>query len=466
MAGRLALGLRMQIVVAVCAALALAFLLLGSVALRLSERARDHARRGYAVATAESIALGLRSGPLTAERFAELADPVIGRGATSGVELHLGAAEPHVRGVSGFGVPVDAEIRPGASVRVWVERESTEFDQNVRTLFILYVGITGAGILIFAYTVLTYLIVRPIDALIRASERVAAGQLAVSVPSRGATEVARLSRAFNAMAAQLRTDRAALEMRLLELTSTTKELEAAQEQVVRSAKLASVGRLAAGVAHEIGNPLSAILGLVELVRTGGLSPADQSEFLRRIESETERINVIIRDLLDFSRAGTAGAPVAEGDADLVEVVEDAVKLVGPQKDLRRIDIERRFDDRLPRVRGLAARHTQILLNLLLNAADALPDGGEIRVEVTREDDVVRLTVADTGPGIPEHVLGQLFEPFVTTKPVGKGTGLGLAVCHTIVDQLGGTIRAENPKEGGARFEVRLPAIPDPTENQR
>ncbi len=456
MEGRLALGLRMQIVVAVCAALALAFLLLGSVALRLSERARDHARHAYAVATAESIALGLRAGELTEARLAELADPVIGRGAAAAVELHQGALPPLVRGVAGYGGPVDAEISPNARVRVWVHREATDFDQNVRTLFILYVGITGAAILLFAYAVLTYLIVRPIDALIRASERVAAGQLAVSVPSQGATEVARLSRAFNTMAAQLRADRAALEARLDELTKATSELEATQEQLVRSAKLASVGRLAAGVAHEIGNPLSAILGLVELVRDGDLLPEEEAEFLRRIVSETERIHVIIRDLLDFSRTGTAGAPDAEGAADLAAVVEDAVKLVGPQKDLRRIDIERRFESDLPRVRGKAARHTQVVLNLLLNAADALPNGGEIRIELARAEGGVLLAVADSGPGIPEAILGQLFEPFVTTKPVGKGTGLGLAVCHTIVEQLGGRIRAENPREGGARFEVLLP----------
>ncbi len=459
MAGRVALGLRIRIVVAICVALALAFLLLGTVARRLSERSRDDARHGYALATAESIAFALRAGPLTDERLSELADPVIGRGAAAGVELHVGSAPPRVRGVAGFGVPVDAEIRPGARVRVWVEHEATELDRNVRTLFILYVATTAAATLLFAYVVLTYLVVRPMNELVRASERVAAGQLEVSVPSRGATEVVRLSRAFGAMAAQLREDRAALETRLADLTKATRELEGAQERVVRDAKVASAGRLAAGVAHEIGNPLAAILGLVELVRDGALSPEEQAESLRRAVRETERIHGIIRDLLEYSRTASTGADDdANADADPVAVVEDAVKLAGPKKDLRRIDIERRFEDGLPRVRGRAERHTQVVLHLLLNAADALPEGGEIRIELARDDAAVRLAVVDTGPGIPNAVLGQLFEPFVTTKPVGKGTGLGLAVCHTIVEQLGGTIRAENPKEGGARFEVTLPAV--------
>jgi signal transduction histidine kinase len=362
----------------------------------------------------------------------------------------------------GLGQPAEAEIRDGTTVRVWVRRDRTAFERNVTDLFFLYVAVTGAGILLFAYAMLTQLIVRPVEALTRASERMAAGHLAVTVPSRGAAEVARLARAFNGMAAQLREDRAALESRLAQLMRTTRELEAAQEQVVTSARLASVGRLAAGVAHEIGNPLAAILGLLELLEGGDLEPEEEREFLRRIHGETERIHVIIRDLLAFAREGRAAEPDEAGEADLAEVIEDAVKLVGPQKDLRSIDVERRIEEDLPKVRGRAERHTQVVLNLLLNAADALPGGGQIRIELGRaEPGFVELSVTDTGPGIPVEVLDQLFEPFVTTKPAGEGTGLGLAVCHTIVGRLGGSIRADNPKEGGARFVVRLPAVDGP-----
>jgi signal transduction histidine kinase len=265
--------------------------------------------------------------------------------------------------------------------------------------------------------------------------------------------------AFNEMAAQLRDERQALEDRVRELERTTGELHEAHDQLFRSERLASVGRLAAGVAHEIGNPLAAILGLVELVRGGGLAQEEQDEFLRRVEKETERIQKIIRDLLDFARQERE-TETEEASADLGEVVEDAVRLVAPQKDLRRVDIERRLDDEVPRVRGSADRLTQVVLNLLLNAADAIEGDGAIRVEVRTIDGAptkVELVVADSGPGIAPEVLGELFEPFVTTKPTGEGTGLGLAVCHAIVERLGGTIRAENAPEGGARFVVVLPA---------
>jgi C4-dicarboxylate-specific signal transduction histidine kinase len=319
----------------------------------------------------------------------------------------------------------------------------------------MYVAITALAILMLTYVALTYLIVRPVEKLTHASERLAGGAPHVEVPVSGAAEVARAAVAFNDMAGQLRDERASLQARLAELERTTTELRAAQQSLVRSEKLASVGRLAAGVAHEIGNPLAAILGLIELLRQGGLEPAEQEEFLRRAQSETERIHKIIRGLLDFARQG-APQPAPDARADLAEVVEDAVALIAPQKDLSGVDIERRLAE-VPAVRGAKDELTQLVLNLLLNAADAIQNAGSIRIEVAPSEDgrEVILVVADSGPGIAPEVAGKLFEPFVTTKPPGQGTGLGLAVCHTIVERVGGKITAGNAPEGGARFEVRL-----------
>ncbi|HJL26577.1 MAG TPA: HAMP domain-containing sensor histidine kinase, partial [Polyangiaceae bacterium LLY-WYZ-15_(1-7)] len=306
------------------------------------------------------------------------------------------------------------------------------------------------------YLALTFLIVRPVEAVTRASERVAEGRLETQVPVRGAAEVAGLAQSFNAMARQLGAERLALEERLRQLEAARAETSAAQDQVLRSARLASVGRLAAGIAHEIGNPLAAILGLTEIARDADLDAEERDEFLARIQTETERIHRIIRDLLDFARQEQEpGAGDGERRADLGQVVADAVHLVAPQKDTAKLRIERRVEE-VPPVRGSADRLTQVVLNLLLNAADAVEGEGDVVVEVAREGEEVVLSVSDTGPGIPEDVLEELFEPFVTTKPVGQGTGLGLAVCHTIVERVGGTITAENAEGGGARFVIRLP----------
>ena len=256
------------------------------------------------------------------------------------------------------------------------------------------------------------------------------------------------------MAKQLAVERSSLERRLLELESTTKELESAERQVERSAHLASVGRLAAGVAHEIGNPLTAIGGLVELAQDEDLSPEKRNEFLRRVERETARIQRIIRGLLDFARPGE---PLdGEQRVLLSDVVQASVTLIAPQRDASRIRIEQRVEPECE-VYGTLDLLTQVLLNLLLNAIDAVDGDGDILVEAGESAaGGVTLSVTDSGGGIPEEVMETLFEPFVTSKPVGKGTGLGLAVCHTIVERLGGTLTAQN-MELGARFELSLPS---------
>ena len=163
-----------------------------------------------------------------------------------------------------------------------------------------------------------------------------------------------------------------------------------------------------------------------------------------------------RRALDFSKSEPGQAARVESSADLGEVVSDTVKLVDRQTRFRDIDLALSVDEGLPRVRGDHERLRQLLLNLLFNAADALEGKGTIEVRARNGGDVVQLTVEDDGPGIDETILDQVFDPFVTTKGAGQGTGLGLAVCHTIVERLGGSIEAGNRKEGGAAFEVTLP----------
>ena len=329
-------------------------------------------------------------------------------------------------------------------------------DSARRSLFLFYLGLTAATVLLLTYVLLTYFIVRPIDRLRLASERLASGSLRADVPVQGAAEVARLAATFNEMAAQLRADRASLQQRLEELERTTAELTTAQEQVIRSARLAAVGRLSAGVAHEIGNPLAAIRGLLDLMQMGDLDPPEEREFIERIQRESERIHHTIRDLLDFSRSEVSQDGRVESSADLADVVSDTVKLIDRQTRFHDIEIALRLDEDLPQVRGDHERLRQLLLNLLFNAADALGGNGRIEVRASNGQGVVRLTVEDDGPGIDETILDQVFDPFVTTKPTGQGTGLGLAVCHTIVGRLGGSIEAGNRPEGGAVFAVTLP----------
>lgn len=448
------LGLRLQLVLALTVAFVIAFSLLGIAAVQLGQRARTQARLEDAEVTASLAAASLaRDG--SREAFVALADAMVGRGDVRGVEWTRrdrgGIEAPWLRGVTGVGTAVSATTDHG-ELRLWLRANDGPRPAQ-SSLLLFYVSLTGGAILLLTYVVLTFVIVRPVEAVTLASERVARGNLEVSVPVRGAGEVARLATSFNAMATQVRRDRDALEQRLRELERAKAELESAQEQVVRGARLASVGRLAAGLAHEIGNPLTAILGLVELARDEDVDEADRAEMLRRIQHETERIHGILRDLLDFARQGRESEPVA-ASADLREVIADASALVAPEG-RGKLRIERALDD-VPRVVGSGDRLEQVVLNLLLNAKDAMGGEGRVHVRLRREGDRAVLTVRDEGPGIAAEIRDRLFEPFATTKPVGQGTGLGLAVCHAMIERLGGTIVAENAPEGGACFEVRLP----------
>lgn len=370
--------------------------------------------------------------------------------------------------------------RAGVVVGLAIDRDFPEL-APLRGLSLLYLVATALALVVFGYGALTRLIVRPVESLTLASERLAAGKTDVSVPVGGAAEVARLAVAFNEMAAQLRNDRALLVSRLAQLEARTRELREAQDGLVRSEKLASVGKLAAGVAHEVGNPLSAILGFTELLLADDEMPQDERhEYLRRVRSETERIHRIIGDLLEYSRRG----PAEQGEAvegDVEDALDAAVGLVAPQKTFRSIDVVRTLPGDLPKVRVSTDRLTQVLLNLLLNAADAIADRSSSRESTIRVDvDVldgwrpsgassippgraVRVSVTDTGPGIPEDVLPRIFDPFFTTKQTGKGTGLGLAVVQGIVEGAGGTLSASNARgpDGpiGASFVLVLPAIP-------
>lgn len=460
---RFGLGLRTQILLSLGVVFAVSFPLFGLASVQLTRGARTADRVRDAETTARVVAASIDGAgaqeprALGAMLAALLADPTI-----EGVEIARAGEGSVRRGRIGEGRLVEQPIDPRRAetgvLRLWIRSTVPADGPPVANLLLLYVAVTAAAVLLFAFVALTVLIVRPVEAVTLASERLAAGAGKVSVPVRGAAEVVRLAVAFNAMAAQLRDERVALENRLRELERTTKELESAHETVVRSARLASVGRLSAGVAHEIGNPLSAILGLLELLRSGDLDATERDEFLARIQAETERIHFIIRDLLDFARHETDDA-AGSGDADLGEVVDDALGLIAPQKSKRRLRIVKDYAEAVPKVRGASERLTQVVLNLLLNAVDAIEGEGTIRVTLAPADGGSRvvLAVEDTGRGIDPDVSERLFEPFVTTKPAGKGTGLGLAVCHTIVARLGGTIRASNRPDGGARFEITLPA---------
>jgi signal transduction histidine kinase len=266
----------------------------------------------------------------------------------------------------------------------------------------------------------------------------------------------------------------AVERTASELRQAYEELQQAQARLIQSEKLASAGRLAAGIVHEIGNPLASVQGLLDLQLLCRGRPEDRTECRdrsERIAGEISRLKQILRGLLDYGRP----APVELGPLDLNEAVETALGLVASQKEFERVTWIRDFDRSGPRV--VADRHVleQILINLLLNAAQATMDRGPIRVgtgmapaggwragayRVGRAfapgDAVAAIVIADHGPGIPAEDLERIFEPFFTTKRRDRGSGLGLAICHSLIEALHGALVVESRPGAGTTVRVLLP----------
>jgi two-component system, NtrC family, sensor kinase len=266
--------------------------------------------------------------------------------------------------------------------------------------------------------------------------KVADGDLSpIPYEASGKDEISQLIHAFNRMAG---------------------ELEAKQEQLVQSRKIAAIGTFTAGIAHELNNPINNIYLTAETLLEDyeNLSKPEGKELVLDVLNQAERAGEIIKNLLDFSRSER---PSFE-ELNVVKVIENMLKLVKNQTMLAGIRVELNIPDGLPSIRGNLRNLEQVFLNLFINAIQAMPGGGRIRVSAFEEpDDFIRIDVRDSGKGIkPEH-LEHIFEPFYTTKEVGRGTGLGLAVTYALVKKHGGYIEVQSEVGQGTTFSIYLPS---------
>ncbi len=277
-------------------------------------------------------------------------------------------------------------------------------------------------------------------------------QVEITVPGEDAARTYRLSKIPMRLGGEAITH-------VITIGEDVTEWRAAQETILQSEKLAAIGQLAAGVMHEINNPLATISACVAALegRLDEAGPALQPslrEYLEIVEKEVERCSRIVDQLLDFSRPkGAAKVPVPVN-----ALVEDTLFLLKHHKRFRRVAVARDLAPGLPAVRGNAEQLIQVLMALLLNAADAIEHGGTLTVRTgpaPRPDELV-IAVEDTGPGIPPAELSKIFEPFYTTKPQGRGTGLGLSICYGIIEDHRGRIEVDSQVGRGSAFHVFLP----------
>lgn len=280
---------------------------------------------------------------------------------------------------------------------------------------------------------------RPLQRITVAAVRVTKGEYGTEVDLRKSNdEIGLLANSFNEMSRKMAND--------------IESLRQMNEQLMRADKLAAMGTLAAGVAHEVNNPLASISSLIQMMRSESRSP-DTLEKLEMIQSQISRISRVTRDLTDFARA----RPAAKTTVGVNDVIDAALRLAEFDSTFQKLTIAKNLSGDLPQIYADADQLQQVFLNIFLNARDAMPEGGELRIATRNGNGGVTIEVADTGKGILPDDAKHIFDPFYTTKPAGQGTGLGLAVCYGIVTAHDGTLELRANEPSGATFVIDLPA---------
>jgi two-component system, NtrC family, sensor kinase len=317
--------------------------------------------------------------------------------------------------------------------------------RNIIIIFFLAMVVITTTISLLLLGLTAKHILKPIGLIIQMSQKLIKGDLSARIKITPSGEMGQLCDVINQMAD-------AVSDRENQLKQTT------QRQIGQSEKLASIGRLAAGIAHEINNPLTGVLTFAHLLHQNDNLNEQDKEDVDVIIKETTRVREIIRGLLDFARE----SPSTRESLNLNEVIKQTLNLLRNQKEFRDIVTEQNLDDSLPRVNADKNQIQQVLLNLFLNACEAMPKGGNLSISSSYDNDSksIMLTVADSGCGVSEDNIAKVFDPFFTTKPVGKGTGLGLSVSYGILQSHGGDIKVESELGEGTAFTLIFPEIGD------
>ncbi len=356
-------------------------------------------------------------------------------------ECHAHPPEQKVLGVLDIGMSledVDSEIK-GAQNKMVV----------FAIIAFLVISVT-IGISINRY------VTRPVKELVTGTRRVAEGDLDYSISVKGEDEIAQLASSFSQMTQDLKkADEELLEWgKTLEqkVRERTEELRKTENQLIQSDKVASLGKLAAGVAHEINSPLTGILTYSSLLLQAKKDEDPDKEDLEVIVNETNRCKKIVKGLLDYARQTEPRKTLS----DINEVADKSIDLISHQASLQNVKIEKKLQPDLPKIMIDVGQIQQVFINILLNAIEAMPQGGTLTLSSGMDDQMVALRFADTGIGIPEEILPKILDPFFTTKEQGRGTGLGLSVSYGIIERHRGKLEVKSKVGEGSTFTVKLP----------
>jgi two-component system NtrC family sensor kinase len=383
-------------------------------------------------------------------RILGIITPIENRPTCSNASCHAHPAEQQILGV------LDTNLS--------LSKADVQLAESSRRM-IVYTGCALLLIAVLSWFFVWEVVGRPVKALERGTERLAGGELGYQIDVQSKDEIGELAHSFNAMSNQLKAEHnenvawtRTLEQRV---DQKTRELKRAHEHALHTEKMASIGKMAAVLAHEINNPLSGILTYAKLLRKwidsedgGNRRRQEIRESLDLIAAESRRCGDLVKNLLTFSRT----TPINLQPTNLNQVIDRSLRLIQHQLDLAAIHVDLDLDPDLPQLICDGAQIEQVLLALMMNALDAMPQGGNLWVttRLAREDGTVRIVIRDDGCGIPPEILPQLFEPFLTTKETGRGVGLGLAISRSILERHNGDIEVQSEVGRGTTFTVTLP----------
>lgn len=331
------------------------------------------------------------------------------------------------------------------------------FDDILRNTILTFLGIAliGLVLIIFASFLTAKKIANPLRKLETVANQIATGDYKKEIHLEAPREIENLATSINQMAKELETEKEELEAwgEKLEkkVQQRTEEIKKIHSQLFRSEKLASIGKLAAGVAHEINNPLTGILTNASLLKDDLTDDDPRKEDVEVIVKETIRCREIVKRLLDFARQTKPQKKLT----NLNSLIDNIILLVRNQTSFRNIEIEKHVVTDFPELMVDPDQIQQVFINLILNASEAMPNGGKLNIELNKSnEETVSIMFSDTGIGIPEHLKEKIFDPFFTTKE--SGTGLGLSITYGIIEQHGGNINLTSTPGEGTTFEISLP----------
>ncbi len=393
---------------------------------------------------------------------------------------------------------IQGKIGGGIQMEIPIGDMMTYLLKSQRMILISLV-LDAIVLIAFGSFLLSRVLVKPLKDLLRLTQKISEGDFSHTIEVTSKNEIGQLISSFNRMLERLRENRESIDNHLKSLELANKKLKQAQEELIRTEKLASIGRFAAGVAHEVGNPLGAILGYTSILEKNGIDREESKDYLKRIEKEIERINRIVRELLDFAKP----SKFEVRDIEVNKTIENTLSLLSHQKNFKNIETQLDLRPDLPMIKGDESQLSQVFINIILNAIDAMPNGGHLRIQTdnlvvenllgdgfqplypprrkgdpmesdysrlrkpdplstifakfSKGDRLVKIRISDSGMGIEQENLERIFDPFFSTKEPDKGTGLGLSISLRIVESMGGKIRVESEVGKGSAFEIYFPA---------